>query len=253
VEDLHPMGPEPAKTRSPRGFRLLTAGFILLLALLGAGLFLLLRPSVSVTPPVVLLHDNIPKGQPTLFERFVPMKPGWGWVWKLREFVVGRPKRIDMTITVMDCPELSGVRLPGLPLEQASYTNTNGLQVWILADSDLSGMTERIKHLPGSRMISRPRISTSSGVGCDMQSDKTTVSIVGYAHPERTDIYARFTHTETQPAKATAFSLASLEMDLNVGLRIQVPSGNGLLLLNVDPKTQRRTAVTLSLGFPKGK
>src|SRR4051812_4524475 len=87
VEDLHPMGPVPAKTRSPRGFRLLTAGFILLLALLGAGLFLLLRPSVSVTPPVVLLHDNIPKGQPTLFERFVPMKPGWGWAWKLREFV----------------------------------------------------------------------------------------------------------------------------------------------------------------------
>jgi hypothetical protein len=253
VEDLRPTGQEPGKSKPRFGFRIVVAGIFLLLVLLGTGLFLLLRPSISLPPPVVLLHDNFPKGQPMLFERFVPMKPGWGWAWKLREFIAGRPKRIDLTVTIMDCPEFSGAQLPGLPLEKPSHANTNGLQVWILADSDLDGVTERMKQLMGSRMISRPRISTSSGVGCDMQSDKTTVSILAYAHPERTDLYARFVHTETQSAKTPAFIIPSLEMDLNVSLRIQLPKGNGLLLLNVDPKTQRHTAVSVSLRFPTGK
>ncbi|MDB6032948.1 MAG: hypothetical protein JWM16_3286 [Verrucomicrobiales bacterium] len=253
VEDLQSTAAKPSKTQSQAGSNLTRAAVILLLVLVAAGLFLLLPPTAPLPPPVVLLHGSFPKDGPTLFERFVPMKPGWGWAWKLREVIVGRPKRIDMVITVMDCPELPGTRLPGFPLEQPSFADTNGLQVWILANSDLAVVTDRIKQLPGSQMLSRPRISTSSGVGCSMQSDNTGVSILAYGHPERTDLYARFIQTETQHTGIPAFSVSSLETNLDAGLRLQMSNGNGLLLLNLDPKTQRRTAVALSLSFPKGK
>jgi hypothetical protein len=252
VEKLDSSAPAPA-TRYPRtNSKIITVWAPTALVLVVITMVLLLRPAVSLPPPVVLLQNGFPKYKPTLFERCVPVKPGWGWAWKIREFVMGRARTIDLAVVVLEYPELSEKALPGLPLEKASYADTNGFQVWLLGNPDLSGATERIRQLPNSRMVSRPRVSTSSGVECNMQADQTLLGLLAYAHADRTDLYTRFTQVDAPVSNMTSAKSYD-ESSLGKGLRLQVPHGSGVLLLKTDLKTGKRIEVALTLAFPQQK
>jgi hypothetical protein len=199
--------------------RKLVLGTVLLV--LAAGLFLLLRPAAEAPPPsIMLLPDGFPRYKPTLFERYVPVTRKWGWAWRTRDFVCGVPKPIDLRVTIWSCTEL-----PVLPSRTANYANTNGVQLWFLADAELQGLWGRLTKMPGNELISAPRVSTSSGVECAIQSGSFGARLLSYVQSARTDLYAHFVETDNQSGGRSSIT------NLDVALRIQIPKSNGGLSL----------------------
>ena len=133
-----------------------------------------------------------------------------------------------------------------LPSRTANYANTNGIQLWFLPDAELQGLSGRLTKMPGNELISAPRVSTSSGVECAIQSGSLSARLLGYVQPERTDLYSHLVETDSQSGGRGSLT------NLDVALRIQVPKDNGVFLFNDNPKAGRR-AIIISVSSPARK
>src|SRR5712675_190954 len=103
-------------------------------------------------PPAVVVFPlpyQIPSQKIPLPDRWIPRN--WGWAWRLKETALGRAKPITLGAAIFD---LSGPEEPApayLPSRPPAYTNTNGLQIWILQDSELAALRGSIQQALGYR------------------------------------------------------------------------------------------------------
>jgi hypothetical protein len=216
----------------------LSGKLVFVLALVaGLGLFLLLRPSppLPVLTPVALLTNGFPAYKPTLFERYVPLNRGWAWLWKLRGLVVGTPRPINLSVTILSCSDL-----PPLPAGPPEYAGTNGLRVWFVSDADLVALRNQLLQMPGAQIIAQPRISTSSGVECALQIGSLNARFLGHVHSEKLDLYTRLVDAEPGGQEG------GISTNIDLALRFQVPTTKSVFLLNKDAR-DHQTAVHISL------
>jgi hypothetical protein len=207
-----------------------------LAVVLALALFLFLRPSsVPALAPVALLTNGFPAYKPTLFERYVPPTRSWAWLWKLRGFVVGTPRPINLNVTILSCSDLTTLP-PGAPV----YAGTNGLRVWFLPNPDLDALRNQLPQMPGTRIVTQPRITTSSGVECALQSGSLGARFLGHVHSEKTDLYTSLVDVEPGGQQG------GLSTNIDLALRFQVPTNKSVFLINRDAR-DHQTAVLISL------
>ncbi len=145
------------KLSSPRLRLLKFNAILLLLVFAGMGLFVVLRPS----PPAVLvlpLPNGWPAPKPPMLGRWRVVVPGW--LWRLRDSLRGPRKVIRLDAAMIgfrDSPE-SGL---GLWLGAPQFAETNGLQVWIVGESKLSRLRNRLERSPANEMVAFPRVDTT--------------------------------------------------------------------------------------------
>ena len=101
---------------------------------LGTGFVFLSGPPPPDTT-VVLLTNGIPAQKGSLFDRTVPMT--WSWVWRFKDFVLGPRKTITLLATLIDCASWPPSVASTLSPRALQYTDTNGLQIWLLDDGEL--------------------------------------------------------------------------------------------------------------------
>ena len=206
--------------------------------------FRLLPPAPAIVIP---LHNGIPTQKPTLPERWIP--PTWGWLWRLKESVLGRRKVITLNTTIIDCEGLSNFVASALSLWEPHFTDTNGLQVWILGDRELDALRRRLERTPGNNVLSSPRVTTADGIEARL-SDSTMISIDGTQRDagvvvdflprfrrDVTDLFALISHSgavTNQAATTTGMpqaNLVAIRTNFAAAVRIQIPKGSGVFLL----------------------
>ncbi len=185
------------------------------------------------------------------FESCLPRSTGWAWIWGVEQTLLGKRAPVNVSAEVISLADSSPALLSSLALGPPSFS-TNGLEIWLLEAKPLKALRERFKSVRGLEVLSRPRISTADGIGCTMFQGE---SIAGGAQvglefgchvrtgPHSTDLMTSVTFSEmvtNQGALTGSSALSSIQTNLNVAVRVQVPEGNGLLLLD------RSSAVNLN-------
>lgn len=216
---------------------------LLLLSLAGAGLVLMgPRPTsaVMITP----LTQGWPTAKRSWSDRV------WGampmWVWRVKESVFGPAKRILLNAEIMDCDAVSDSPVRALSLEGEQSTEENGFQVWILPDSALDALRQRLHQMP---ILAQPRFDISDGVEAQMWTGQTllidgaqtpvglVINFLPRLHQSSTELAATITFSEAMSNQAAALGVVdsgriSIQTNLAVTAGLQIPKGHGVFLLD---------------------
>jgi hypothetical protein len=139
----------------------LIAAFLGLAAVAGSVAFATWPRGTRPAPlaPVVILPASytVPKQPVSLFNRIVPARPGWGWLWHLKEFVTGRRKTVDLrawVLSLTNSPSFSV--MAGKP----EASEANGVQIWLLETNQIKTLRLEL-HNAGIESIFSPGVSTA--------------------------------------------------------------------------------------------
>jgi hypothetical protein len=246
---------------------------VVLLAFIGAMLFLLARPGPTDTPPAPLVvmdpSYKIPRQKVSLFDRWVPMRPGWGWLWRLKETIVGRRKIITLEGAVWDLSGISESALSGLCPAQPDFSGTNGLKAWLLSNTGLVELRARLKQTPGCDLLFLPRIMTGEGGQAGMHSGPSIGSIPAGGAGLDIDLVSRLRQTNIDLISIVSLSALvtnavgndavsplpariSVQTNFTAASRAQFPNGGGVFFLDSSPAGpgQKRVGVILSASVP---
>lgn len=221
-----------------------------------------------VAPVIVMpLPYTIPRQKVSLFDRWVPRRASWSWLWRLKETIVGRPKICDLKATVVDFAASGESFLTSHPLPPPAFADANGLKIWLLSQSDINTLNRNLRQEPGPEILYIPRITTAYGGQAQLRAGSTfpirgfpvtvglSIDFFPRLRPNSTDVTAIISLTEvitnqaTRAADSTAAGTVDLQTDFKVASRIQVPKGFGAFLLQGPPSaaSQKRIGVVLSV------
>lgn len=234
---------------------------VLLFVLAGRGFLLLVRSS----PPVMVqaLPNGISPYKPSVLHQWIP--PTWGWFWRLKEFVLGRTKIVTLNTTVFACNGLSNPVSVALSLKEPLFSDTNGLQVWIVGESDLAPLRRRIEETPGNHLISSPRAVLGDRVGASMfvggsvpidgvqRQVGLAAEYLPRVHRGMIDLSTVIAQTGAVTNQAAA--AVSLHTNFTVAARIQIPRGSGVFLFKNGPEgtNAHRIGIVLTATVPSPK
>jgi len=261
---------EIVKLSSPR-FRLLKFNAILLLLVFAAmGLFVVLRPS----PPAVVvlpLPNGLPAPKPSMLARWRAVVPGW--LWRLRDSLRGPRKVVRLDAAIIGFDDLPGSSLAALWLGAPQFADTNGHQVWILGESKLSRLRNRLERSPANEMVAFPRVDTADGIEAQIFSGGTVyvqgaqrnvglaMDFLPRVRRNSTDLTTIIALTEAvtnrtvAPAGLPETDVVSIQTNLIVAARIQIPRGSGVFLLDESTRAMhgKRIGVMISATLPPPK
>lgn len=242
---------------------------LLVLACVAVGVLVSLR-SPRPAPFIVLRQPfHMPLPLRDRFTRWIPATPHWAWAWRAEEAVFGKRKPVNLSTEVVSLVDSSPSALSSLSLGPASFSHTNGLQVWLLRADQLKALREHLKQAPGTDPPLRPRISTADGMACQLFQGQSvslagSTSQVGLSlgccariHPDYTDLMACITLSEliTNQAAApgTSSPLVSIQTNLDTALRLQIPKGSGFFLLDRSAQDSGRKTIGVIIDPPQPK
>jgi hypothetical protein len=238
--------------------RLLAISCVILL--LGAGLFLMLRRSepAPVAPVMVIsLPYKIPRQKVSLFDRWVPRRASWSWLWRFKETVLGRPKVCDLRATVVDFAGSGESFLTSHPLPPPAFADANGLKIWLLSQSEINSLNRDLRQVSGPEILYMPGITTADGMQAQLTSGNTipirgspvtvglSIDLLSRLRLNGADVTTIITLTEaitnqaSGAAEAPATGALDVQTDFKVASRMQVPKGFGAFLLQGPPAATR--------------
>jgi hypothetical protein len=181
----------------------------------------------------------------------------------------GKRKAVNLSAEVMSLADSSGSTLSNLALGPASFSHTNGLQVWLLAADRLKALHEHLNPAPGADPPLRPRISTADGMECWFFQGQSVLlsgspSQVGLSlgccarvHPDYTDLMTCITLSElvTNEAVAPGESppLVSIQTNLDTSLQLRIPKGSGIFLFDRSAADSGRKTIGVIIDPPQPK
>jgi hypothetical protein len=221
--------------------RWLIGGFLVV----SVGLCLWLWTRFQTPPPKVII---LPWEEAKPSRGYRLIQNGWQWL-RLRVFGPGRDILLNVTILKLD----GLVNGSNAPLAAADFSSTSGLQVWVLPEDQLRTTRGRLEQLPGSEVVSRPRIQTASGFEAAMSVGQTlfidgakrdvglNLNYIPKLRSDHVEIASRLLFTEARLTPPV-----SLATNLAIRSRIRLANGCGALLVTrgADGKS---TAITLSV------
>ena len=258
-----------------------TRKILLLAALLGIGLFFVLRPSEP--PPVasaILLDENyiFPPQKMSLFDRKVPRTPAWGWLWKTKEMIVGKRKSVWLEAAVLDVSDWNESWMTNLSLPSPALTATNGGRIWLLSEAEVASLRDRLINTNHAGILYVPRITTSdggqarltTGFSVPMWNPRLQMAVatdVGFsmdALPQIRgsviDLFVRLRSTEinTNQAGIGSETTPPILLRTNIALagRFQITNDSGIFLLDgkpADPDGKRMGIILSSKILKPGK
>ena len=212
---------------------------------------------------------RIPPLKLTLFERWTPRTPAWGWLWRMRERIWGRAKVIDFGARLMDLTGSSESLPTSLPLANPAFTGTNGLRAWLIPEAELAKLRHDLEEEAAPDLLYSPRITTADGMEARLFSGTTipvdglqrevglSLDVLSRVTAQGTDLITVLALSELGTNKTGGMSDGAVSIQTNLALaaRFQVPKGSGLFLLEETPGRERRKrlAVIVSVKVPSGK
>jgi len=251
--------------------RLITLSCFIIVLVVGYLLVLCPAPPAPPAPVIVMpLPYRIPPQKLSLFDTWVPQKPGWAWLWRLKSLIVGLQKHIHITATFIDLTNSGESFLTNAALAKPQFTNTNGLRVWLLGDKELTALRRNLERTPGTDLLTSAGITTASGMEARLFSGNTipingfptsvglSVDLLPRARRDATDVTTIITFSEAvtnQPGATPGPSqtgAVSMQTNLAVAARIQVPKAMGVFLLDAGSGAPhpKRIGVILSITPP---
>lgn len=202
-------------------------------------------------PPIVVFPQpyNPPARKASWLERCIPATPAWGWFWHLKERVLGRPKPINLEVTVVELSAQPESALAGFALGEPEVTSGGDLRIWRLGNARLTALRRHFQESPEARLVASPRCSTADKIECQMFIGqgvplKGATNFVGLAanfyprvHRDTTDLTSSFLFSEVinnPPGAGAADRLGeeiAIVTNLAVATRIQIPKEQGVLLI----------------------
>jgi hypothetical protein len=180
--------------------------------------------------------------------RWIPRSPRWAGVWRVEEIVFGRRKTVVISMQVMSFAEAPSTVLSDLALGPPAFSATNGLQVWLPDGPAMKALRQRLDQTRGLALLARPTILAADGSECFVSTGQTvpingstsvglSLRCLALLHPRLTDLTASILHSElanntAAVAASNAFPLVSIQTNLDTGLRLRIPKGRGILLLD---------------------
>lgn len=227
--------------------------------LLLAGLCLVFRPWHSKPPQIVLLpptttikHDPFP-------DRLIPRS--WGWAWRLRDSIMG--KRTPVTFEAQMFRVRDAALLADLGHLPAATLVTNGLSMWRVANVALESTRALLQDQNKLDPV-RARLNTADGIVATMFSGfhvqlagnmtpvGFTLQVLPRTHTSKTDVTLSVKWTEmlhrSSGAAAGTRNLATLETNFMQVARVQIPIGNGFLLIQSPSEMTPGVVFLLSTG-----
>jgi len=233
----------------------------LLVVCAAMGMLAVLRPARPA--PFIVLHKPVEMPVPlrNRVGRWIPATQGWAWAWRVEGGVFGRRKPVNIQAEVVSLADGSRAALSSLTLGPAGFSDTNGLEVWLLGGEQLKSLREHLKQTHGTELLFRPRISTADGIEGrmfqgEMISSGGSTNQVGIAlgcyarvRPGTTDLIACITLSEpvtneaVAPKGSPALPSILIQTNLDAAVRVQIPKGSGLFLLDGSTRESRRKPI----------
>jgi hypothetical protein len=189
-------------------------------------------------------------------------------VWRLDQAVFGRRKAVNLFAAVVAFAHSSSANDSSLSLGTPSFSDANGMQVWLLRAEELKVLRERFKQTPGTEVINQARMSTADQIRTGMFAGQSiplngSTNEVGLrmdcfarVRPDSTDLIASITLSELMsnpPAGSSGSSLVSvvsIQTNLDAAFRVQIPKRSGVFLLDVFPAGSSRKRIGLIIDPP---
>lgn len=230
---------------------------LLVLALVCASVVWFFIPNPVPPPGVTILplDHSIRSQELPLPDRWIP--PTWGWLWRLRYALFGKPAVIQIRSDFVCLARSSDGRLTNALRGHEPLAATNGVRAWILPDGELRALRDCLEGLEGYEVIASPRVTSGHGVQANLVQT-SNVSIDGAQVPvgvffncmtcardKTTELVAAITHSEAVTDRTATVAAAVLgnatRIRTNVALtaKMRIPPGNGVFLLDTNRVTPR--------------
>jgi len=202
------------------------------------------------------------------FARWIPANPSWAWAWRVEQAVFGKRKPVNIYAQVIELGEPPNLSLSNLLGGPPSFSDTNGLQVWLLGADRCKRLGEQLRQSAGTAVLCQSRISTADGIDNKLfQGTSITVNgtnkLVGLTfacfarvHRDSTDLIACLSYSQ---AVTNAFDMlggssvsngVSVQTNLDAALRLQIPKGSGFFLVDGAPLEQARKRIGILVDPP---
>ena len=219
-----------------------------LLSLLGLGVLVWVVVRPAPRPPVqaVSRSTQLPMLLRDRIGRWLPMR--FAWVGRIDQAVFGKRKSISLAFDFYDLDSSTSIVAVGRDLGRPTFSETNGLSVWLLSPAELQAVRERLTLSPATSVF-HPRVSTGDGIRCSLRQSQTvtightplqaglTLDCETRIHDRSTDLLVALQLSEPAYAPAAtgtsdrASTPNSIRTNLDLALRLQVPKGNGVFLV----------------------
>jgi len=258
------------KLSSPRLRLLKFNAILLLLVFAGMGLFVVLRPSPPAVE-VLPLPNGWPAPKPSMLARWRTVVPGW--FWRLRGSLRGPRKVIRLDAAIIGFRDLPEPSLAGLWMGAPQFADANGHQVWIVSESKLSRLRNRLERAPANDMVAFARVDTAEGLQTQLFTGGTvyvqgtqlnvgfTVDFLPRVRRDSIDLTTVIALKEALTNRVVASpglpetNVVSIRTNLIVAARFQIPKGSGVFLLNESDGVMhgKRIGVMISATLPPPK
>lgn len=241
---------------------------VLLLVVAGVAGFLVACMRSAPPPPFVSLTR--PVRIPGSFRDWVDgrIPRSWGWAWQLKDLVLGRRATINLSAEIVSLPEPQDPGWEPLPLEASNFSNPAGLEVWLLNTEQIAKLRSYFRQTDEPSVLSRPRVSTAEGITAVLFSGETILldgvtNMVGLEflsharnRSDGTDLIASFVVSEliTNATLPTGnVGPLSVRTNLDAAIRVQVPTGKGVFLMQQKLSDSPRKPIGVLLEPPRPK
>ena len=207
-------------------------------------------PNSALPPEATILPSDhsIRSKELPLPDRWIP--PTWGWLWRLRYALLGKPATIEIKNEFVRLAPSSDPLLADALSGYDPLAATNGVRIWILPDGELSVLRRRLEGLEGYEVIASPRITSGHGAQANF-AQTTTIggaqvpfgvffNCLTCARGKTTVLTAAMTHSEAVPNLTTTVAAAvsrnstRIHTNLTLAAKMQIPPGNGVFLLDTN-------------------
>lgn len=231
--------------------RVVYSALMVLLTL--SALIVFLRPGSSPVVPVIVFPKSyaIPSRIP-FFARWVPVGPGWAWLWHLKEAVVGKIKPVNIDTDIMAVSQTLAPPFGAPTFDAAGSLDATRLRIWLLDTVELKSFREKLRSASGVDFVNSPRIATGDGIGASLFVGETMVlqgatnetgvrvSYFTRVRPDLIDLTASIGVVEPRTNEALAITLRT---NLSVKARFQIPKGKGIFMLQTFQDSTNRGAM----------
>ena len=198
--------------------------------------------------------------------QWIPLNPSWNWARQFENIVFGRRKVVNLSTEIFSLKAATNADETNLTLGQPDFANATGLRLWFLKQSKLKLIRDSFRRTSGIETINHPRISTAEGCACTLFSGESIlvngmtnqvgigVSYLAEDYQGLTELYASLELTEAITNQADArgegrFDV-SVQTNLDVAVRLRLPIGTGVFLLNRDSTILRGSPIGVIIDPP---
>lgn len=227
------------------------------------GLWLFRPPSAPLAHVTILpSHYTIVSPSTPVPDRWIPRT--WGWLWKMRYAILGKPITVIIETRVMHFREADTLKLQQLLEDPAPLASSNGVRAWILPDAEMKPLALRMERRVRENRLGR--MSLGPGVLATMSMSTSrlihnlpspvgdTISYTVRQRGNSVDLTGAFLSTEvmtnTSNDAEDSRAILSLHTNLALAVRMQIPRGQSVFLYDTNRALAPNSGVGLLI-FPK--